>query len=85
MLTDSYEFHYLDNFLHDGHSKSNACVRKLTADKSAGDWRGPVLVVKVAGSDFNAIDTPRYVDIQLKDMPDMIDFLTGYGKQGLQW
>ena len=73
---------FRDNFLIDQTSKPNECVLKLTERTCVHNWMGPILVTKIEGQDIaNAAD----VDLDMKDMADLIDFLRHYATQGLRF
>ena len=69
---------FRDNFFNDG-SLPNTTVREITKNQMTHDWRGPVLITKMRGK--NLINMPSYIDIELEDFIDVIDYLKWYGSQ----
>jgi hypothetical protein len=70
------EFNYNDDFLNDD-SLENQCIKKITKNKNPHPWRGPMLVLKIRGN--NWVPYQRYMDMSVKDMNDVVDFLLWYG------
>ena len=77
IIKDRLIIKYNDNFFNDG-SKTNKVIQKLTNGKCPHDWRGPIVVMNVEGTDFEPF--PKYLDVTFKDFPHIIDFFTNmYG------
>jgi hypothetical protein len=75
-LENSLKFSFRDNFFNDG-SISNKCIKNITNNKNNHDWRGSMLVIKIKGleGEFPC----KYIDIEMKDIQDIKDFLIWYG------
>lgn len=78
VMRDKLIITYRDDFLIDGCSKKNRLVEKMTRGKSGHDWRGPIIVMKASGVQFNPYE--KYLDIQSSDFVDIVDFFLWYGK-----
>ena len=76
ILKDCLVIEYRDNFLFDG-SYPNKAVRRITKNKVKHDWRGPILFTKIKGRDVE--NHFRYIDFELKDYNEIIDYLIWYG------
>ncbi len=74
-LTDCLEINYRDEFQYDG-SQINKAAEKITQNKMKFDWKGPLLITKIKGRD---IISPTYIDFELKDYNDIIDYFISYG------
>jgi hypothetical protein len=76
------ELHYRDDL--NGGSKQNTLVLKATNRVNLHDWRGPLLILKAinlpACIGYNGSVDPDYIDIELRDMKDVISFFKNYGK-----
>jgi tetratricopeptide (TPR) repeat protein len=77
-LENTLIFAYRDNFLNDG-SKVNECVKKVSSNMNQHQWRGPLLVTKKMG--YMSQHKERYLDVELTDFPDIIDFFLYYGSE----
>ena len=74
-LTDCFAINYRDEFQYDG-SQINKAAEKITKNKMKFDWKGPLLITKIKGRD---IISPTYIDFELKDYNDIIDYFISYG------
>ena len=81
LLPHSLEFNFRDNFLNEV-STPNQTVQNLTKGKNPFNWRGPILVLKNK-QNIPYHDLPEYVDIELNDLYDIIDYFLWYGSQPL--
>ena len=73
---DTLLLEFRDSFYNDG-STLNTTVQKITKDRMTHDWRGPLLITKIKGKDL--FNMPTYIDFQLEDFEDVIDYLLWYG------
>jgi MYND finger len=76
-LSSSFTLYFKDDFLRDHTSQLNSTIQYLCRMKRPGShefthWRGNLVLVKNKNSD---IDCMEYVDIELKDTPEVICFL----------
>ena len=78
IMNDMLIFNYNDNFFNDGF-KINEVVQEITNGLCPYDWRGPIVVIKAEGQITNE-PFKNYLDISLKDFPNIIDFFANmYG------
>lgn len=81
-FSDTLCITYRDNFGNDG-SVSNKVIQTFDAFRQPGlrvfDWRGPILVSKIEGTSLDDISRPEYVDIDIGDFENIIDFFMWYG------
>jgi hypothetical protein len=75
-LKNTLLFEFRDNFFNDG-SLPNTTIREITKHQMTHDWRGPVLITKMIGKPSEKM--PDYIDIELNDFIDVIDYLKWYG------
>ena len=78
LLNDTLEFCYRDSFLTDG-SVTNKIIETITNNQNPLNWRGPVVVYKVKGHDL--WERYSYIDVELQDFADVIDFYLWYGSK----
>ena len=77
IFADTFIIEFRDNFLFDG-SIPNKTIKKITNNQNGHDWRGPVLVTKAEGKDQTYASA--YLDVELSDFNNIIDYFTSYGK-----
>jgi hypothetical protein len=75
-MRNTLVFRFRDAFLYDG-SKPNKCIQKMTKNRQFHDWRGPIVVLKSAGT--NLYVNTSYMDIESSDVADLIDYFLFYG------
>ena len=76
-FSDTLVITFRDNYLNDG-SKTNKVVHKITNGQNSHDWRGPILITKIKGTNLDV--NFKYKDIVPTDFEDVIDFLMSYGR-----
>jgi hypothetical protein len=77
-LGNTLLFHYRDNFLNDG-SQPNKCVSQISSGRNPHGWRGPMLVTKSKGYITKNRSSEGFLDVELTDFSDIIDFFLFYG------
>jgi hypothetical protein len=78
-LENAFEVRFRENFLYDKHSKRNETVHKLTRGLNRCDWRGPIVILKL--KDAHNVYCPNYIDMNLKDLNNLVDFFQHYDQK----
>jgi len=75
---NAYHIYFLDNFLNDGISKENACLKamKSTQECSKNYWRGNILLMKAEPCERD----PSFRDMKVQDVRYAIDALILYAR-----
>ena len=74
-LSNTLEVICRDSFLIDG-SSVNSSVVKATQGAMRHSWKGPILAMKKQGL---SIDPPVYLDVDMQDYRDVVDYFISYG------
>ena len=80
VFSNTIEFLYREDFFCDG-SKPNKTIQKITGGLNSHDWRGPMVVTKYAGQGAQG----SYLNIELDDFADIIDYLKWYGSKNTDY
>ena len=80
VFNNTIEFLYKEAFLCDG-SKPNKTIQNITGGLNSHDWRGPMVVTKYSGQGAQG----SYLNIELDDFADIIDYLKWYGTKNTDY
>jgi len=69
VIANGIEFWFRDYFRGDG-SQLNQCVQKITKNQNLFEWKGPMVVTKFMGTNYEG----DYLDLEEYDFVDIIDF-----------
>jgi hypothetical protein len=76
-MANTLVFRFRDNFFNDG-SRRNKCIESITKKRNRHDWRGPMIILKIKGTNLIPMDQ-KHIDIELSDIHDVIDYFLYYG------
>lgn len=79
-LANSLEVVCRETFLIDG-SESNKSIIRATHGSTGHTWKGPIVALKKQGL---GMDPLRYLDIDMQDYRDVVDYFTSYGDESVQ-
>ena len=79
-LPNSLQVTCRETFQIDG-SQLNKSIVKATHGAAALTWKGPIVVLKRQGL---GIDPERFIDIDMQDYREVVDFFISYGDESVQ-
>lgn len=82
-LADTLVVACRDAFLIDG-SKLNKSIVKATHGAAAHTWKGPIVAMKRAGVSIWNSDSAPYLDIDMRDYRDVVNYFISYGDESVR-